>query len=57
MHGSGLKLFCSFVDLEPIFLNRICNLILLIVLLFFALMSVFLFKSLYDAPFLKVTTR
>lgn len=57
MHWSGLKLFCSFVDLEPILLNSICDFILLVVLLLLALMGVLLLKSLHDAPFLEITTR
>lgn len=54
MHGGGLELFCSLVDLEPILLNSICDLILLVVLLLLAIMRVLLFKDLHDALFLEI---
>lgn len=54
MHGSGLELFCSLVDLEAILLNSICDLILLVVLLLLAVVGVLLFKHLHDAPLLEI---
>lgn len=54
MYGSGLELFGSLVNLEPILLNSICDLILLVVLLLLAIMRVLLFKDLHDALFLEI---
>lgn len=54
MHGSSLELFCSFVDLESVLFNSICDLILLVIFLLLAVMGVLLFESLHDTLFLEI---